>query len=72
MSGAMLYWPMSNVLYVEGYALDEFAAGRLALQPLQHGGQRIGLLLDKGMEEELVQRHLQVQNKHLHHCDFIG
>ena len=60
LNGAMMYWPMSNVLYVEGYALDEFAAGRLALQPLQHGGQRIGLLLDKGMEEDLVQRHLQV------------
>ena len=60
LNGAMMYWPMSNVLYVEGYALDEFAAGRLALQPLQHGGQRVGLLLDKGMEEDLVQRHLQV------------
>ena len=30
-----MYWPMTNVLYVEGYALDEFAAGRLALQPLR-------------------------------------
>lgn len=30
----MLYWPMSNVLYVEGYALDRFAEGSWALQPV--------------------------------------
>jgi hypothetical protein len=27
LNGAMMYWPMENVLYVEGYALDEFASG---------------------------------------------
>jgi hypothetical protein len=27
LNGAMMYWPMNNVMYVEGYALDEFAAG---------------------------------------------
>ena len=60
LNGAMLYWPLRNALYVEGYALDEFAAGRLALQPLDEGGQRIGILLDKGIEPDLRQRHLQV------------
>lgn len=30
----MLYWPMQNVLYVEGYALDRFAEGLWALQPV--------------------------------------
>eukprot|EP01031_Cornospumella_fuschlensis_P049070 gene49070-60067_t len=60
MNGAMLYWPIPNVLYVEGYALDEFAANRLALEPVHKGGHKIGLLLDKGMEPELVQRHMQV------------
>ena len=34
MNGAMLYWPISNALYVEGYALDEFASGRLSLHPI--------------------------------------
>jgi hypothetical protein len=29
MNGAMMYYPMDNVLYVEGYALDEFAKGSL-------------------------------------------
>lgn len=27
MNGAMMYYPMKNVLYVEGLALDEFADG---------------------------------------------
>nr|GMD26644.1 uncharacterized lipoprotein syc1174_c-like isoform X1 [Ipomoea batatas] len=32
LNAAMLYWPMSNVLYVEGYALDRFAEGLWALE----------------------------------------
>jgi hypothetical protein len=27
----LLYWPMPNVLYVEGHALDHFAEGLWAL-----------------------------------------
>lgn len=34
LNAAMLYWPMQNVLYVEGYALDRFAEGLWALQPV--------------------------------------
>ena len=34
LNAAMLYWPMPNVLYVEGYALDRFAEGLWALQPV--------------------------------------
>ena len=30
----MLYWPLPNALYVEGYALDRFAEGLWALQPV--------------------------------------
>ena len=29
MNGASLYWPESNILYVEGYGLDQFAAGNV-------------------------------------------
>jgi len=42
MNGAMLYWPIPNALYVEGYALDEFSANRLLLNPVHHGGNKIG------------------------------
>ena len=43
MNGAQLYWPAPELLYTEGYALDEFAAGRWGLWP---ASQRVGLLLD--------------------------
>ncbi|CAL9191501.1 unnamed protein product [Musa hybrid cultivar] len=58
LNAAMLYWPMPNVLYVEGYALDRFAEGLWALQPVHQN--KIGLVFDAGMEEELRIRHLQV------------
>ena len=60
MNGAMLYYNVNNILYVEGYALDEFASNRLSLLPLNNGGHKIGLLLDSGMSNELKLRHIQV------------
>ncbi|KAL7138724.1 hypothetical protein ABFS83_09G001900 [Erythranthe nasuta] len=54
----MLYWPMSNVLYVEGYALDRFAEGLWGLEPGHQN--KVGLVLDAGIEESLRVRHLQV------------
>lgn len=41
LNAAMLYWPMPNALYVEGYALDRFAEGSWALQPVHQN--RVGL-----------------------------
>ncbi|CAA7410394.1 unnamed protein product [Spirodela intermedia] len=58
MNAAMLYWPIPNALYVEGYALDRFAEGSWGLQPVHQN--KVGLVLDSGMEEELRIRHLQV------------
>ncbi|XP_058091556.1 uncharacterized protein LOC131237674 isoform X1 [Magnolia sinica] len=58
LNAAMLYWPMPNALYVEGYALDRFAEGSWALQPVHQN--KVGLVLDAGIEEELRTRHLQV------------
>jgi len=57
MNGAMLYWPHPALQYVEGYALDEFAAGRWGLRPVT--SQRVGLVLDAAIEPELRMRHLQ-------------
>ncbi|KAL2922222.1 hypothetical protein RDABS01_013713 [Bienertia sinuspersici] len=54
----MLYWPMPNILYVEGYALDQFASGLWALNPVHQN--RVGLVLDAAIEMELRMRHLQV------------
>jgi len=49
-------------MYVEGFALDEFAKGKLSLIPTNKKGQKIGLLLDSAMEEGLRIRHIQVAN----------
>ena len=57
MNGAMLYWPQPALQYCEGYALDEFAAGRWGLRPVT--AHKVGLLLDKGIEPELRLRHMQ-------------
>ncbi|XP_022734574.1 uncharacterized protein LOC111288077 isoform X3 [Durio zibethinus] len=58
LNAAMLYWPMPNVMYVEGYALDRFAQGLWALRPVHQN--KVGLVLDAGIEENLRIRHLQV------------
>ncbi len=57
LNGAQLYWPIPNAWYVEGYGLDQFAAGHWGLRPVHQN--RIGLILDQGIEPELRLRHLQ-------------
>lgn len=57
MNGAQLYWPLPNALYVEGFGLDQFAAGRWGLRPVHRN--RIGLVLDAAIEDDLRWRHLQ-------------
>jgi len=58
MNAASLYWSDRRIHYVEGWALDRFAADELALAP--RASQRIGVLLDAGIEPELMLRHHQV------------
>ncbi len=57
LNGAQLYWNLPNALYVEGYGLDKFAAGCWGLRPVHQN--RVGLILDRGIEPELRVRHLQ-------------
>jgi hypothetical protein len=57
-NGAALYWRDPRIHYVEGWGLDRFAAGDLDLRPVR--SQRLGLLLDAGIEDDLRLRHLQV------------
>ena len=58
MNGASLYWNDERIQYVEGYSLDQFVCGNLFLNPIRH--QKVGVLLDAGLEPELRVRHLQV------------
>ncbi len=58
MNGGSLYWPDSRIQYVEGYSLSLFAAGEVLLKPVRQ--QKVGLLLDAGLDSDLKKRHLQV------------
>ncbi len=60
LNGASLYWSLPNVLYVEGFGLDRFAAQDWALRPVHQN--RVGLLFDQAIEPDLRLRHLQVAN----------
>ncbi len=57
LNGAQLYWNLDNAYYVEGYGLDKFAAGSWGLQPVRQN--KIGLLLDQGIEPDLLLRQIQ-------------
>lgn len=57
LNGAQLYWPLDNTFYVEGYGLDKFASSSWGLRPVRQN--RVGLILDRGIEPELRLRHLQ-------------
>ncbi len=56
LNGAQLYWPLDNVFYVEGHGLDRFAQGKWGLKPVHQN--RVGLILDRGIEPELRTRHI--------------
>ncbi len=58
LNGASLFWPMENVLYVEGYGLDQFCAGVWNLRPVRQNC--VGVVLDAGIPADLQQRHIQV------------
>jgi hypothetical protein len=53
MNGAQLYWSMSNTLYVEGYALDRFAAGSWGLQPVRRN--RVGIIFASAISKLQMQ-----------------
>ncbi len=57
LNGAQLYWPLENTYYVEGYGLDRFAAQEWGLRPVRQN--KVGLLLDRGIEPELRLRQIQ-------------
>ncbi|ACK69076.1 conserved hypothetical protein [Gloeothece citriformis PCC 7424] len=57
LNGAQLYWNLPNTYYVEGYGLDQFAQGNWGLKPVHQN--RVGLILDQGIESDLRLRHLQ-------------
>ncbi len=49
-----------NMLYVEGYSLDEFFKGNLALEP--NVKNKVGVILDKGISQEVLNIHINTIN----------
>lgn len=49
-----------NMLYVEGYIIDEFFKGKVNLKPSFHN--KIGVILDKGISEEVLNIHINTIN----------
>lgn len=49
-----------NMLYVEGYSLDEFFKGNLNLVPSR--GNKVGVVLDSGISDEVLNIHINTIN----------
>ena len=58
MNGGTLSEKDKNIFYVEGYSLDRFAKGEIALKRVKQ--QKIGIIFDSAIEKEILGRHLQV------------
>ena len=61
-----------NMLYVEGYSLDEFFKGKLNLIP--NSGSKIGVLFDKSIPQDVLNVHINTINavKTVYGVDIIG
>ena len=58
MNGGMLSEKDERIFYVEGYSLDRFARAEIGLKKVNQ--QKIGIIFDKKIENEILLRHLQV------------
>ncbi len=58
MNGGALSEKNERIFYVEGYSLDRFARAEIGLKKVNQ--QKIGIIFDKNIENEILLRHLQV------------
>lgn len=49
-----------NMLYVEGYSVDEFFRGNIALLPAEKN--KVGVILDKGISQDVLNIHINTIN----------
>lgn len=61
-----------NMLYVEGYTLDEFFKGNIGLIPSKQN--KIGVVFDKGISDEVLNIHINTINavKTVYGIDIVG
>lgn len=62
-----------NMLYVEGYSVDEFCKGRLNLNPTTKKN-KIGVIIDKSIPQGIINVHINTMNavKTIYGCNIIG
>ena len=62
-----------NMLYVEGYTLDEFMMGKCNLCPVK-SKNKIGVIFDKAIPDGILNVHINTINavKTIYGCDIIG
>ena len=58
MNGGSLSEKDERIFYVEGYSLDKFAKGEIALK--RKNKQKLGIIFDLSIEHDVLLRHLQV------------
>ena len=58
MNGGSLSEKHEEIFYVEGYSLDRFVKGEIGLKNVKK--QKIGIIFDSSIENEILIRHLQV------------
>ena len=58
MNGGALAEKDERIFYVEGYSLDRFARAEIGLKKVNQ--QKIGIIFDKNIENEILLRHIQV------------
>lgn len=61
-----------NMLYVEGYSLDDFFKGKLSLTPSNNN--KIGIIFDKDISPKILNVHINTINavKTVYGCNIIG
>ena len=62
-----------NMLYVEGYSIDEFFKGKITLTPTERKN-KIGVVFDKSIPKGILNVHINTINavKTIYGCDIIG
>lgn len=50
----------SNMLYIEGYSLDEFFKGKIGLK--ESSNNKIGIIIDKALQEDVLNVHINTIN----------
>jgi hypothetical protein len=71
-NGSVLSDPPQNMIYAEGFSLDQFLLGKINF--IYPAINKIGVVFDRGIDDERLEYEINVLNasKVFYGCDFIG